>query len=410
MRYLYVGILSVFTIVQISAQNESSVLQDMRVDLVYLSSDYLQGRNTGSPQEKMAANYIIQRFKEIGLNPMGESGTWLQRFEFEYNANPHSEEAGKKIGGRNVLGYIDSGAEHTVIIGAHYDHIGSGAVGSRHTGSPEIHNGADDNASGVTSLFYIADYLKNRSKAKANNYLFIAFSGEEYGLYGSKYFVGDPTIDLTKVTYMLNMDMVGRLNQERELIVNGVGTSPVWKNILDQIEVGELSLTTTESGIGASDHTSFYLKDIPVLHFFTGLHQQYHKPGDDAPLINFEGMFSVSKFIIALIEMLDDQDKLAFTKTKDEAQRTAAAFKVTLGVMPDYTFSGEGMRVDAVLDDRPAAKAGMEGGDIIIKIGDKEVKNIYDYMEGLALFKIGDQTQIVVKRGEDELIKAIKFE
>ena len=150
-----------------------------------------------------------------------------------------------------------------------YDHLGHGAFGSLYTGAPDIHNGADDNASGVAGLFYLAGQL-NKGKANNNNYLFIAFSGEEMGLLGSKNYVKNPTINLKTANYMLNMDMVGRLNEEKVLLINGVGTSPEWKKAIENLSIAGIQTKTTESGIGASDHTSFYLEDIPAVHFFTG--------------------------------------------------------------------------------------------------------------------------------------------
>ncbi|MCB0593081.1 MAG: M28 family peptidase, partial [Phaeodactylibacter sp.] len=230
-------------------------------------------------------------------------------------------------------------------IGAHYDHLGHGIMGSLYAGDPAIHNGADDNASGVAALLRIAEELK-KGRAKNNNYLFMGFSGEEMGLFGSKYFANNPTINLGKVNYMLNMDMVGRLNEEKVLAVNGAGTSPAWKEAIENLSIGGIQAKTTDSGIGPSDHTSFYLKDLPVLHFFTGQHTDYHKPSDDAELVNYKGLMLVTDYILALIDELDGAGKLAFTKTKDEDEgKRAAAFKVTLGVMPDYVYQGEGMRI-----------------------------------------------------------------
>lgn len=407
------NLILIFLLVLVSglyAQNEQDKIHDIRVDVVYLSSDYLNGRETGTDSEKMAADYISKRFEAIGLIPFGEAGGWYRYYDFTFNPNPHATGGGEKRTGRNIVGYIDNGAPTTVVIGAHFDHIGNGGFGSRHTGAPAIHNGADDNASGVSGLLYIADYLKNKSMLKGNNYIIVAFSGEELGLFGSKNFVNDEKLDLTSINYMLNMDMIGRLNDKKSLIINGVGTSPVWKAKLDAIDVGGIHITTTESGVGPSDHTSFYLKDLPVLHFFTGIHQQYHKPEDDAHLINYSGILDVSSFIIALIESLDKAGKIEFTKTKDDApDRKAADFKVTLGVMPDYSFEGEGMRIEGVLSDRPAEKAALKGGDVLIQIGEIQIKNIYDYMEGLSKFKAGDQTVIKIKRGEEILEKTVSF-
>ena len=410
MKYSLILLIIAFIQFYLSAQNQKAILQDLRVDLVYLASDYLGGREAGTNAEKLAANYIVDRFKEIGLTPKGVDGSWYQFFDFKHNTNPHAT-GGEARTGKNIIGYIDNQAPTTVVIAAHYDHIGMGGIASRHTGTPEIHNGADDNASGVAALFRIAAYFKKDSEAKNNNYLFLACSGEESGLLGSKYFVDNPTIDLPNISYMLNMDMVGRLDKNKNLIINGAGTSPSWKPTLEEIEVAGIKVTTTDSGIGPSDHTSFYLKDIPVLHFFTGVHQQYHKPSDDARLINFSGLLDVSNFIIALVELLDGRGKLSFSKTKDESStRKAAAFKVTLGVMPDYAYQGEGMRIDGVLEGRPAQKASLENGDILIKIGDTEVKDIYDYMEGLSKFKQGEKTTVTIKRGESQLEKEIVFE
>lgn len=388
-------------------QDKETALQDLRVDVVYLSSDLLQGRETGSEGEELAANYIASRFAKLGLQPIGREGSWFHDFKFRYNPNPH-EASGEERTGRNVAGWIDNGAPTTVIIGAHYDHLGMGMPGtSLYVGDPAVHNGADDNASGVAALLYLADHLKN-SGAKKNNYLFLAFSGEELGLYGSKKFVENPPIDLKKANYMLNMDMVGRLNEEKVLAVNGAGTSPLWKETLDKIAIGGIKVKTTDSGIGPSDHTSFYLQDIPVLHFFTGQHADYHKPSDDSELINYEGLYDVSRFIARLVELLDDKGKIEFTKTKDE-QQEAASFKVTLGVMPDYVFDGEGMRIDAVLDNRPAQKAGLEKGDVVIQLGEVKVKNIYDYMEGLSKFQKGEKTKVTVKRKNEIIEREVEF-
>jgi len=400
-------ILGNFACSTLAQDNKSNVLQDLRVDVIYLASDYLQGRETGTTGEDLAAEYIATRFEEAGLTPKGNKETWFQPFDFNYNTNPHAAN-GEPRTGKNVIGYIDNQAVTTIIIGAHYDHLGMGEFSSRQPGEPAIHNGADDNASGVAGMIRLAQYLKN-SEATNNNYLFIGFSGEELGLHGSKHFVENPSIDLTDVNYMLNMDMIGKLNTEKVLVINGAGTSPVWKEVLPKIEVDGIQIETNDSGVGPSDHTSFYLKDLPVLHFFTGAHDDYHKPSDDSEDVNFEGIQSVTNFIIALIEKLDDTEKLEFTATKDESNQRASSFKVTLGVMPDYAFSGEGMRIDKVLDDRPAAKANIQDGDVVIQLGDVQVKDIYDYMNGLSKFKSGERTIVVVKRGEKVIEKEVEF-
>ncbi len=397
--------------VWLSAQPANPVLQQAQVDVIYLSSDLLEGREAGTKGERLAADYIASRFAGIGLKPAGRNKSWFYQFDFKFNPNPHGSNGGEARTGINVAGYIDNKAKHTVIIGAHYDHLGYGANGSRHRGEPAIHNGADDNASGVAGLLRLAQRLNGNKNARSNNYLFLAFSAEELGLIGSKLFASDSLFfDTKRANYMLNMDMIGRLNEEKVMVLSGAGTSPVWKEAFNAMPTGGITLKTSDSGVGASDHTSFYLRDIPVLHFFTGQHADYHKPEDDSEKINYEGILQVTDFMIALIEHLDGKGKLAFTKTKDEEEgRRAASFKVSLGVMPDYVYDGEGMRVDGVTEGRPGEKAGLQKGDIITGIGEMQIKNIYDYMEGLSKFEKGQRSVIKIKRGEQVLELPVEF-
>jgi membrane-associated protease RseP (regulator of RpoE activity) len=256
-------------------------------------------------------------------------------------------------------------------------------------------------------MLQLAEQLKNGPKG--NNYLFIAFSGEERGLWGSNFFAKEPTLKLDAVNYMINMDMVGRLNAERTLAINGTGTSPIWKSTLEMLSGDKFKLVLSESGVGPSDHTSFYLKDIPVLHFFTGQHEDYHKPGDDAHKLNYEGMESIGQFILGLIAEMDDDGKLAFTKTKEEDKANSPRFSVTLGVVPDYLFDGEGMRIAGVKEDRPAAKAGLMEGDIVTQMGSIDVTDMQSYMQGLAAFKEGDKTTVTVLRNGKKLKKKVQF-
>jgi aminopeptidase YwaD len=311
--------------------------------------------------------------------------------------------------GHNIIGYIDNKTANTIVIGAHYDHLGYGGESSLYRGAPAIHNGADDNASGDAALIELARILK-KSNEKSNNYLFIAFSGEEKGLLGSNYFVKHPTIDLKKVDYMINMDMVGRLKKdEKTLQVLGVGTSPSWKEVFEKINIDSVKIKKAESGVGPSDHTSFYLADIPVLHFFTGSHEDYHKPSDDEDKINYPGEISVMKIILAVIDELNGKEKLAFTKTKDSDNSEVPHFKVTLGVVPDYAFEGEGMRIDGVSDGKPASKAGLKSGDIVMQLGENKVLDMMSYMKALGKFSKGDTTTVKVKRGNDMVDAQITF-
>ena len=317
----------------------------------------------------------------------------------------------------NVIGYIDNGAKTTVVIGAHFDHLGFGEDGNSmiRDGSKQVHNGADDNSSGTAALIELARLLKG-SKNKNNNYLLIAFSGEELGLFGSKYFVENPTIDLSKVSFMINMDMIGRLNDSsRTVTVGGYGTTPKWGELYGltgkkRIYAGNLLFKFDSSGTGPSDHTSFYRKDIPVLFYFTGLHTDYHKPTDDHDKINYMGQLQIVKHIHNLVETVGKtNEKLAFTKTREAQTTTSARFSVSLGIMPDYTFSGQGVRVDGVSENKPAKKAGMQAGDIIVLLGDYPVSSVESYMQALSKFKKGDKTTVSFNRGNEKLSVAIEF-
>lgn len=314
----------------------------------------------------------------------------------------------KKRWGHNVIGYVDNGAATTVILGAHYDHLGYGEDGnSRNTGAPAIHNGADDNASGTAALLELSKMIL-ASKLKKNNYLFIAFSGEELGLYGSKYFTDNPTIDLSKVNYMLNMDMVGRLNDSSKITVGGYGTSPYWGQLFADIKDKNITVKFDSSGTGPSDHTSFYRKDIPVLFFFTGTHSDYHKPSDDADKINFMGEYNVVKYIYKVVEETNNQPKLAFTKTREQ-QTIRSNFTVSLGIMPDYTFSGSGVRVDGVSEGKLAQRLGIKTGDVITQLGDIKFTDVTSYMQALSKFKKGDNTKVKLKRGNEEIVYDLTF-
>jgi hypothetical protein len=329
---------------------EATPEEMVRYDVAYLASDLLKGRLTGTDGELMAAEYIAKRLSGIGANPAGDNDDWFQIFEFDYSPNPHSTEGKEQRTGKNVLGLIDNRADHTIVIGAHYDHLGLGGAGSLHAGDNEIHNGADDNASGVALMLYLAHKLAINDNYGGFNYLFIGFSGEELGLYGSKYWTKNPTYPLENISCMLNFDMVGRLNEDNTLVINGVGTSPTWATSFEKAGSG-FNIKTTQSGIGASDHTSFYLLDIPAVHFFTGQHTDYHKPSDDSHLVNYEGIEKVAHLVLKVISNMPADEKMEFQKTSDaQDNRSQARFKVTLGVLPDYIYDKSGMRIDGVLD------------------------------------------------------------
>lgn len=400
-----------FFVLIASCKQESFKEISIKDDIAVLASDGYEGRETGTKGEQEAAKYISERFKALGLEPKGTDG-YFQTFSFKPKSDPHGEVTFTKtatdsmITGTNVLGYINNNAKNTIIVGAHYDHLGYGAEGSLYREKKKaIHNGADDNASGVAVLLNLAAKLKKANTH--NNYLFMAFSGEEMGLLGSNYFVKHPTFDISTANYMINMDMVGRLKPDSTLAVYGTGTSPRFKQVLHAVNKG-FKLVEDESGVGPSDHTSFYLNDIPVLHFFTGQHEDYHKPSDDADKLNYEGMELISDYIFDVIKELDSSGKLAFRKTKDDSGEMAR-FKVGLGVVPDYLYDGKGMRIDGLREDTPASRAGLLKGDIVIKLGDSLITDIYGYMRALSVFEEGDQTKVIVDRKGEKIEADLKF-
>lgn len=401
----------IFLVILFSCKTETPKVFSIKEDVMFLANDSLEGRQTGSKGEIKAAKYIAKRFSDLGLDPKGTDG-YFQKFSFKPKTNPHQKvsysvkDGDSTITGTNVIGYLDNKADNTVIIGAHFDHLGYGAEGSLYRGDTiQIHNGADDNASGVGVLLDLAKKLKGANKG--NNYLFITFSGEEMGLLGSNYYAKNPTFTNDKANYMVNMDMVGRLKADSTLAVYGVGTSPIFKQTL-KAHNEKFKLIENESGVGPSDHTSFYNVDIPVLHFFTGQHEDYHKPTDDFDKLNYEGMNTISSYIFDVITDLDDNGKLPFRKTKNESEETPR-FKVVLGVIPDYMFDGKGMRIDGLTEDKPAQKAGLEKGDVVVKLGDSTITDMTSYMKALAAFKEGDKTTVLVERKGDKVEKEIQF-
>ena len=393
----------------VSCNNNISYENRIFDDINYLADNKLEGRQTGSKGEQIAADYIADRFKVLKIDAKG-TDSYFQDFSFNKSSNPHEQvtfedtDNENQIFSKNVIGFIDNSAKSTVVIGAHYDHLGYGGQGSLYVGK-EIHNGADDNASGTALMLDLANQLKFDNFN--NNYLFIGFSGEEMGLLGSNYFVKNPTIDLSSINYMINLDMVGRLKEDKSLAIYGVGTSPIFKQTINSNN-DSFNIIENESGVGPSDHTSFYINDIPVLHFFTGQHADYHKPSDDPDKINYQGVKEISDYIFSLISDLNDNGRIAFRKTKNESEEVPR-FKVSLGVMPDYMFNKGGMRIDAVTENRPGYKAGLIKGDIVIKLGEDDVEDMMSYMKALSKFESGDTTFVVVKREQDTIKKKVTF-
>ncbi len=407
-RLYFFSLLAILSLSNFHCSAQPPDSKKIQQHIKILANDSLEGRGTGAAGGTMALTYIQQQFKQIGLDPKGDRNGFTQKFSFKSGVHG----TGNEGTAYNVIGYLDNKALNTIIIGAHYDHLGLGNEGSslEANSAGKIHNGADDNASGTAGVIELARYFKNNKVTEKNNFLFICFSGEELGLYGSKYFTEHPTIDFSKTNYMINMDMIGRLDATKGLLVSGSGTSPIWEPLLKKLSTLEITIKTDSSGTGPSDHTSFYLKNMPVLHFFTGSHNDYHKPSDDADKINYDGEVGVLNIIIKVIEATEREPRLAFLTTKSKSMGgTRSAFKVTLGVMPSYSSDEVGLKVDGVSDNKPAQKAGILSGDVIIKIGDYTIKDIQEYMDALGKFEKGQTVPVVVKRKTEMLTLSLTF-
>lgn len=543
---------------------DTAAIARMTADVRHLASDALEGREAGTPGERLAAEYIAAEFKRVGLKPKGNVGSYLQAFTFQappvtgpgshlqigrstlkpgqdfhpislsaagvargtilkveygihapeldrddykdldlkgkvaamlisspdgihphskylahhelrgrieqavkrgavgvvlYNEDPNADAPSAELRakvqplsvpvvflanadhhhllvdrnpcvitadikreertGYNVVGLLDNGVGRSTVVGAHYDHLGWGDEGSRHRGEKAIHHGADDNASGTAVLMQLArdmathvplDSVRGRHSGAVSrsDHLFIAFSGEEKGLYGSNYWTKNATYPLDSINYMLNLDMVGMLDSLGSIGINGVGTSPSWAAV-DSVKAGGLTIKTTLGGIGSSDHTSFYLQSIPAIHFFTGTHEHYHKPSDTWERLNYPGMLRVTRFIQELMGRLDGRGRLAFTKTEEENAAATPRFKVTMGVVPDYMFSGTGMRIDGVTEGKPAAQAGLQKSDIVLRIGAVDVPDMMGYMKALGQFNKGDTAPVKILRDGKEVMVEVTF-
>ncbi len=299
-----------------------------------------------------------------------------------------------------------------IVFGAHYDHLGWGQVGSLYRGSEKlIHPGADDNASGTVGVLEIAEKLASLKNLK-RSVIFVAFSGEELGILGSTYFTNNPPVPLDKITAMLNMDMIGRLNTDNALNVIGAATANEFKSILNRRNSYHFALSLTDDGMGGSDHQAFTNKKIPVLFFFTAMHQDYHKPSDTFDKVNTAGEEKVVDYVYDVASSIDSLgNKLQFVQVQSApARKSGGSSKVYVGTVPEFGYKGKGFKLSGVTDNSPAQKGGLKGGDIMIKFGNKEVKDIYDYMYAMNDFNPGDSVDVVVLRDGKEMTFKVKLE
>lgn len=317
----------------------------------------------------------------------------------------------QKVKTMNVVGMVEGTdsvlKEQFIVLGAHYDHLGMGGPGSgsREPDTHAVHNGADDNASGVAGIIEIAEKIASDDHRLKRSLVVVAFGAEEMGLIGSKYFVEHPVIEMDDVVAMFNFDMIGRLNDERSVVFGGTGTSKESEDIINKnLELHGMKGSFSREGFGPSDHAAFYAEDIPVFFISTGPHQDYHTPQDDVGLIDFDGQKAVAELSYDLIAEVANRDAALSFREAGSKSRSARSynFKVTLGIVPDFTSSeNNGLGVGGVRVDGPADKAGMEKGDRIIALDGMEVTNIYDYMGRLKKLEPGQIITVdIIREGE----------
>ncbi|MGE0353636.1 MAG: M28 family peptidase [Gemmatimonadales bacterium] len=383
-------------------------------DVEYLAADALQGRRIGSPGADSAAEYIRRRFQAAGLQPSPQG--WFQVFTVSRDAPAVAQAQLGEVTGRNVIGVLPGRdpvrQNEIVILGAHYDHLG---LGGPHSGAMdqdvlgEVHNGADDNASGIAGLIHVAEQLSQNPPGRT--VVFIAFTGEELGLLGSAYYTRHPLYPNSAIYAMVNMDMIGRLRNDR-LIVYGTETAREFPGILDSLNwYSGFELKKQGDGYGPSDHQSFYLIKRPVLHLFTDLHEDYHRATDDWDKINAEGLAKVADYAATLVRALADRHgPLTFVDAPPPNPHAGAVqtpgYGAYLGSIPDMTDNPGGVRVSGVRSGSPAEAAGLAAGDIIVKIGDHDVPDLQGMTEALRSYQAGDEADIVILRdGERKTLK-----
>jgi hypothetical protein len=390
----------------LAAQTDAvSLLNDVR----NLSDDSLGGRLIGTPGADSAAVYLARRFKQAGLRPSPQG--WFQTFTVAPDA-PAAVHAGiGGVTGRNVIGLLPGRdaklRNEMIIVGAHYDHLGPGRFGSLDPESTGVvHNGADDNASGTSALIHIARKLK--ADLPARTVVFIAFSGEEAGLLGSDYYVKHPLFPLARTYAMVNLDMVGRLRDDR-LLVYGAATAKEFPTLLDSLNAEpRFDLKASGDGWGRSDQSSFYGVGLPVLYLFTDLHADYHRTTDDWEKINADGLAKVAEFTTAIVRTLANRrEPLTFVNVPPPAltassSSSSSGYGAYLGTVPDMSDNPGGVRLTGVRAGSPAEKAGLRGNDIIVQIGDTPVTDLQTMTNALRAHKPGDVVEIRIRRDSVE--------
>jgi hypothetical protein len=392
-------------------ENENNKLKP----LVYRQSASSAGLPIIQITHAVANNIINDNDRTVAdLRSQIDQGLASFSFELDRKVSASVNLKFEKETATNVIGFIKGSDpilnKEYIIIGAHYDHLGYGGhmSGSLNPDSMQIHNGADDNASGTAGILELSHKLMMNKKLLGRSIITICFDAEEKGLLGSKFYTQTPTKDLEQTAIMINMDMIGRLN-EKPITLGGVGSAKTLSKTIEVVQQNhtlKIDKNISGMGFGRSDHASFYREDIPVLFFFTGAHQDYHKPSDDWDKIDYQGEKEVLNFVYDLIVQLStNKEKPIFAEiTNDNSDNQSPSFNVTLGVIPSYGSQKIGMEIDGISrKNGPADKAGMKKGDIIIEINAKKIRNIYDYMARLAELNSGDRIIVKIIRNKIEI-------
>jgi len=385
-------------------------------DVNWLADDARQGRGLGSMGLAEAGKWMEKQFEHIGLEPAGDDGGYRHVFGVPIAdpSNPHAQKG--FVYAFNVMGRIPGNGEFdgVIVIGAHYDHLGFGDDGSLEPDSRAIHNGADDNASGTAALLEVAREMIERRGQLKRDVVFMAFSAEERGLVGASNIVRRPPEGLVieSIVAMINMDMVGRLRDDK-LSVLGGDSAEEWDDLVGPLcEHYGFDCTVGGDGFGSSDQSAFFAADVPVLHFFTGTHSEYHKPSDDANLINAEGGARIAWLVSDVASTVANRDgELTLVKTSDGPQRRMA-LKARLGTIPDYAGPADGspgLLLSDVRPESPAEEAGLQRGDIIVQIGDMEIASVQDYMVVLSESNPGDKAPVIVIRDGERVEMEVTF-
>lgn len=392
----------------VNSKEDDDVLQNLEYD---------RAGTQALPAIQVKRSVVDQWFKMSGLETLSALETGIQTLK-----RPDSKViSGVKISlhsglhlikkpAYNVVGYFPGSdsllKKEFVVLGAHYDHWGMGGSGSLYRGNePQIHNGADDNASGSAGIVELARTVINQKNPPKRSLIVAAFSGEELGLLGSSALVSQFPVPTSQVVTMFNFDMIGRLDSVNQLVIYGMGTSSQFKTLADSLNKNyQFKLSFKDEGYGPSDHSSFYSKDIPVMFFHTGLHSDYHRPSDDADKINYAGTKKVLDYASAIVETIVNQPvKPDFIKVKSQSAGRSMAFNVYIGTIPDYAYNDKGLKITGVNPGSPADKAGLKGGDVILQIGASKIDNIYDYTDALSSLKAGKEEVLVYKRDGKEI-------